>query len=408
MSSVSFDDGVRGQLESRIPAVSLLPNLRTITVRANDLPLTTLFLSPRVHKLKLVMLPTQAAALSALALEIPLRSPTLRSLNLVQNGVWNISHKAQFIDALVGLLGHLQLEEFMCNWFPLSEDMLRAVLAMPYLSSVVMYAAMPDLAKVMHDHPIQDARIRFFSVYTPLLVPSQLPHIVSSLRPSKLETLAITARRDSCNNAKELTDLISTLVNTCSPQHFTELCIDSGRRDAVDAAAATIDFKMLKPLLPYVHLKRIFLPAHPFDLTDLEVKDLAMAWPNLEDLCFWAYQYTAAAAAVPGGSTTAGGNGPRTSLKGLLWLATHCRKLNNLTFPFRSVSIGEEILTEDEMALAQGHGLDVLDVGFSEIQCAERVAAFINRVFPDLKLFLFRVGEPYYERWEKVQELIQC
>ena len=396
-SPIFFDDGVPGQLESRTPTASLLPNLRTIAVRAPDLPLTSLFLSPRVRELKLVMLPTQAAALSSLALKIPLRSPTLRSLHLAQISVWNLSDRAQFIDALVDLLENLQLEEFICNWFPLSEDMLRVLLAMPYLSSVVISAAMPDLAKALHDHLIQHARIRSFTLCTPLLVPSQLPHIVSSLHPSKLEALVITARRHSCNNAKELTDLISTLVNTCSPQHFTELYIDSGRRDAVDAAAATIDFKMLKPLLPFVHLKRIFLPAHPFDLTDAEVKDLAMAWPNLEDLCFWAYQYT-----VPEGSSE------RTSLRGLLWLATHCRKLNSLTFPFRSVSIGQEIFTEDEMALADGHSLNVLDVGFSEIQCAERVASFINRVFPELKLFLFRVGEPYYARWEKVQELIQC
>jgi hypothetical protein len=59
------------------------------------------------------------------------------------------------------------------------------------------------------------------------------------------------------------------------------------------------------------------------------------------------------------------------------------------------------------MALAEGHNLNILDVGFSEIQSAEQVALFVNRVFPNLTLLVFRVGQPYYGRWEKVQELIQ-
>ena len=400
MNFISFGDGVRRQLESRTPAVSLLPNLRTVVAWTNDLPLTSLFLTPKVHHLKLVMHPGQVAALSSLALEVPLHSPNLRSLHLVEStgSIWNVSHKAQFIDALAELLENLQLGEFICDWFPLSEDMLSAVLRMPDLSTAVIYATMPDLAQVMHTHPIQDVHIRRFALNTPLLVPSQLPHIISSLRPSKLKALCITARRASCN-AKELTDMISTLANTCSPKHLTEFYIRSGRHDPVDVAGAAMDFKMLKPLLQFVHLRRISLPSHPFDLTDAEVKDMALAWPNLEDLYFWTYQYT-----PPEGSTN---TGPRTSLRGLLWLATHCPKLMTLTFPFRSSSVDAEFLTEDEMALAEGHHLNILDVGFSEIESAEQVALFVNRVFPNLTLLVFRVGQPYYGRWEKVQELIQ-
>jgi hypothetical protein len=226
---------------------------------------------------------------------------------------------------------------------------------MPDLSTVDIYAAMPDLAKVMHTQPIQEARIRNFCLRAPQFIPSGLPHIISSLCPSKLEALTIRARYGRPFNATELTGLISTLVNTCSPEHLIEIFTYSGYHDPTQTAGV-IDFKMLKPLLQFVHLRRISLPSHPFDLTDAEIKDMAMAWPNLEELSYWQYQYRS-----PEGLITAV---PKTSLRGLLWLATHCPKLHSLTFPFYSSSGAVEDLAEDEIALGEGHNLGLSDVGF--------------------------------------------
>ena len=401
MSFISFGDGVRRQLESRTPPVSLLPNLRTIVSGTRDLPLTSLFLTPKVHRLELLMCPSKAIALSSLAFEIPLRSPNLRSLHLIENASWNASDKAQFTEALAELLKNLQLEKFVCNWFLLSDDMLHAVLGMPDLSTAEIYAAIPDLNRVMimHNHPIQEARIRKFRLCSPILFPFQLPHIISCLCPSKLEALSITARYGWSCDATAMASVISTLVNTCSPEHLADIYIDSGYHDPT-RPAAVINFKMLKPLLQFVRLRRISLPDHPFDLTDTEIKDMAMAWPNLEVLSYWQYQYKSPEALV----TTV----PKPSLRGLLWLATHCPKLYSLTFPFHSSRGAVEDLTENEMALGEGHNLRLFDVGFSEIECAEEVAKFIKRVFPNLTLLVFIVGRPKSEQWEKVRELIQC
>jgi hypothetical protein len=346
------------------------------------------------------MHPAQATVLSSLALQIPFRAPKLRSLHLAESAVWNTSHKAQIMDALADLLKNLQLKEFTCDWFPLSAEMLSAVLGMPALSSVAMYATMPVLAEVMNTRPVQEARIKEFSLSTPYLIPSHLPHIISSLLPSKLEALRITANRGSWKQ-HELTDLIPSLAETCSAEHLTDIHIDSGRYDPSEPAAV-IYFKTLEPLLQFVHLRHLSLTAHPFELTDAEVKDMAMAWPNLEDLYYWQYRYT-----LPGGFASFA---PKTSLRGLLWLATHCRKLSSLTFTFSASSSGTEYVTDDEMALGADHNLNFLDVGFSEIESAEDVATFIKRVFPDLSLLVVGTGEldsHNTERWNEVQALIQ-
>ena len=389
---MNIDDGVRRQLESRTPAVSLLPNLRTIVAWTNDIPFISLFLTPRVHHLKLVIQPEQATIFS-LALEVPLRSPNLRSLHLL-SAVCDLSEEPQVIHALVELLKTLQLEEFICDWFPLSQDMLNAVISMPELSTVDICAEMSDLVRAMDIYPTQEGRMRNFRLCTPLLIPSNLPHIIFSLCPSKLKALSIISHCGLCD-ATDLTGLISTLVNTCSPEYLTDISIDCDPTHV----AVVIDFKMLKPLLQFVHLRRISLPDYLFNLTDAEMKDMAMAWPNLEELSYWRYEYLSSEDLID--------IVLKTSLRGLLWLATYCRELYSLTFLFHASHGAMEDLTENEMALGQGHNLRSFDVRCSEIECAEEVARFIKRVFPNLEQLGFSVGGPNADEWEKVEELIQ-
>ena len=201
--------------------------------------------------------------------------------------------------------------------------MLKVVLSMPNLSTMDIRAAMPDLAQILHTHPVQEARIRKFRLCAPQFMPSGLPRIISSLFPSRLEVPSIAAHDGWACDAMEFTELISTLVNICSPEHLTDISIASGYSPR--HKRAVIDFKMLKPLLQFVHLRLISLPDHAFDLTDVEIKDMALAWPNLEELSYWQYEYMS-----PEGLIT---TVPKTSLRGLLWLATHCRKLHSLFMP---------------------------------------------------------------------------
>ena len=84
-----------------------------------------------------------------------------------------------------------------------------------------------------------------------------------------------------------------------------------------------------------------------------------------------------------------------------------CDALSQAPFSFHAYHGAVEDLTENEMALDEGHNLNRFDVGFSRIECAE-VARFIKRVFPKLTLLAFsRYGRPNAKQWEKVEELIQ-
>ena len=90
-----------------------------------------------------------------------------------------------------------------------------------------------------------------------------------------------------------------------------------------------------------------------------------MAWPNLTKLKF---------KIIPVTSNT------RTTIWGLLWLATFCRKLKSLTFNFN----GTEQISPDELALAANHGSTFLDVGNSMFDELEDVVEFMSVVFPTL------------------------
>ncbi|PPR05277.1 hypothetical protein CVT26_011442 [Gymnopilus dilepis] len=153
---------------------------------------------------------------------------------------------------------------------------------------------------------------------------------------------------------------------------------------------------MIKCILPLSNLRTVTLSAHPLDLTDEEIKHLAISWPALQTLVFE--------------STPLFDLPPRSSLKGLLWLALYCRKLHYLEYRFSEAS-GDVILDPDDLATAANHPLRILAVGSSPLEDTQKVARFLTSVFPTLSFLSFSYprGQPDGNslRWAEVESLIQ-
>ncbi|KAF8961417.1 hypothetical protein BDZ97DRAFT_1211068 [Flammula alnicola] len=398
-SSTNFiviDDRVCRELELRNRV--LLPDLQTMVASSNDLPLTSLLLTPRVHQLQLNMHPSHIMSLSPLTIEIPLRTPLLKSLHLSQSTTWKPPHMALFMDPLFELLNNLDLEEFECDWLPLSDEMTQSLIKMPSLRAMTISKEIPALARILRDDLIKEPRIKVFRVWPHDLGPSYLADILISLRPSQLQEFRIQSQGNMsahCNSA-QLNDLILAISRCCSSIHFTHLSLEGlpWLPSINRGRLAVVTYPMLQPLFRFSNLRNLSLWASPFDLTDAEVKEMAMAWPHLEELYF---------------ETTYDTLYPeprRTTLRCLLWMAIYCRALISLTFPFT----GTSSFSDEELALAAGHRLSFLTVGHSVISNPEEVSSFLNTVFPTLSLLMWNdLGgdDANNERWGEVQAQIQ-
>ncbi|KAF8961427.1 hypothetical protein BDZ97DRAFT_1211734 [Flammula alnicola] len=146
-------------------------------------------------------------------------------------------------------------------------------------------------------------------------------------------------------------------------------------------APAIVTYTMLQPLFPFSNLRQLVLSRLTFDLTDTEVKGMAMAWPHLEQLHFDVEFHISSE--------------PQTTLRSLLWMAISCRALVFLSFTFT----GTCSFSDEELSMAADHQLKFLDVGNSAIDNLEQVSAFLKTVFPVLLQITWKTFCPHGERW---------
>lgn len=370
----------------------LLPNLSTMVASRSDIPAMTFLLTSPIHRLKIHMHPSQIPQLhELLQFDIPLSMTRLASLHLAQSGMtWSQESRLIIGPALSTLLRELDLEEFECDWFHLEDEHVELLLKMPSLRVTSIFKSVPTLDRVLLLHPIGKApRLRSFTIWTDNMGPMHLAGILASLRPAQLETFSVhpTCTNPSCTTA-ELAELTRSIAESCAPAHFAQLCLENwqGVRPVRHAPA---DFGVLRPLAAFAHLRHLVLASHALDLTDAEIETLARAWPRLEVL-----------------AVNASAPAPRTTLRGLLALATHCRALRSVTFQFA----GGATFDDAELVLAAGHGLHELSVGSSTAPDAGVVAAFLRVVFPKLALLLWMPdarGDANNALWEEVEAEIQ-
>ncbi|KAF8177660.1 hypothetical protein BJ912DRAFT_1146499 [Pholiota molesta] len=395
-SSATFmvlDDKIWRELKRRDKP--LLPNLTRMAASSNDMPTAALLLTPYVHQIKLVMHPCYVSSICRLIDDIPLRVPTLKILHLHRSTNWAPSDQALLGTALLDLLEKLNLEEFQCDWFNLSDEMVQALAQMPDLRKITILKDIPALARALHDFPFKVPRLKEISIWTNAVGPSPLAQILVALRPSSLEAFRVmpVARNIPCTQ-EELNDLISAIKTRCSPKSLTHFDFEGCTEPQPLDAPPIADAKLLRPLFVFSNLRQFCLPAYPFEFTDAEVKELAMSWPLLEELSF-----RSSIVPTPPLNT-------RTTLRCLLWFSIYCRNLRSLSFVFN----GTETFSEAELSMASDHPLSLLSVGYSVIADPDAVAAFFNIAFPNLALLDWTsapTDEQNMRMWEEVETKIQ-
>ncbi|CAA7263318.1 unnamed protein product [Cyclocybe aegerita] len=383
-----MDDVIRHALEQRHTV--LLPNLRTSVVSSNDLEYTSLFLTPSVHTFCLIMHPKHLQQLSHLAIGIPLEAANIKILRLSQSTQWKTQQQALFTHALAELLCGLDLEVFHCEWFSLSDEMMATILRMPSLRELTACKEAVAVSQILEAKPLSKPQIRKFVLWTHNLSGTSLPTILTNIFPSNLTEFRIQSSSGICTQ-DNLCSLILAIASYCSRTSLVDFALEeeAGVANEDDALPCPITFDTLKPLFQFTDLRKLSL-MHPFDLSDAEVKEMAQSWPRIELLYC---------------ENNREDLEPRTTLAGLLWLATYCRKLDSLSYSFT----GSGVLPEELMAKAAGHNLAFLSVGWSRIDNPSEVSDFLNTAFPKLVLLLWG-AEPDSvdsERWQEVQAQIQ-
>ena len=406
-----LDDTIIRELEQRNTV--LLPNLNKMVISSQQLAYTSLFLTPEVRDVNLLMLPTTIASLTNLTLDIPTRAPRLKTLKLTQSTRWNSAQISLVRHALNELLENVNLESFYCDWFELTDKMTMSLLRMPALDSITMRKEVEHLVTLLQTRHRCKPLIKSFDLWTDSLSPELIPLLIPLLCPRKLTKFRI-APTSGRSNQKQLAEFLLTISGECSPYYLSELSLEAALTGNSNAANATfpfaiIDYALLKPLFCFSKMRKLSINDHPIILTDEEVKELAMAWPELES-----FDYQVDQTVVK----------PKTTLKGLWYLTLYCRKLENLTFAFDSrtkiddTASGDEgktpinppsALTQAELDQVANHKLSVITVGSSRIDNAEEIGQFLNVVFPNLSLLFWTHAKdsPDALLWTAVQSVLR-
>jgi hypothetical protein len=394
-----LDDSIRHELGKRNKI--LLPNLGTISVKSanSNLPPAELFIGSQIHCIDLKINPSHISSLHRNVIaNIPVHTPSLRSLRLSQGSFWTPGDEATFRPTLETALDSLDLEDFHCDLFRLSDHMLETLVRMPRLHKLSVSKDILSLSRILRLFPLPVPQLKEFSVFTDNgnFGPSAVAQILIALQPSQLEMFhLLPGGRGMSDTTEEMRDLVSAINTNCSPKFLKHFKLE-GWRPKSSESPTILDSQLLRPLFAFSNLQSFILAAYPFNFTDADVKDLAMSWPRLEKLFF--------DTSVEDGSQTQ----TRTTLRCLLWFAIYCPNLRSLCFVFHGI---DTTFSYTELSKASDHKLSFLSVGHSTVIQPGKVSAFFDTVFPNLALFKYSGSvrdANTLEAWRRIEARTQC
>jgi hypothetical protein len=273
INSITIHERIFHELERR--DCVLLPNLKKVIIPGRENHYSFLFLAPPTEHLELQMNTNACRIID----EIPLRSPRLKSLELTGPSQSMQVDKNSFAAPLSRLLNRLQdLEQFHCEceWLCLSDEITISLFQMSNLRKISIYKEITALERILLDHKVESPHIEEVRIRTDRFGVRSLAEVLISLRPTLLTCFHALAVSDY-RYQFDLGGFLHAIGEHCSLTRLTELDLISQVDPESPENFTMIYFSTLRPLLPFSQLRVLALCDHPFNLTDEEIKDMAMA-----------------------------------------------------------------------------------------------------------------------------------
>lgn len=235
---------------------------------------------------------------------------------------------------------------------------------------------------------------------------SQLPPlsaVLGLIRPKILEGFDLYMPFNGPHNpsATEMREFFLSLEKFFPRASFSHIQIleyrDNLPVDIFDDAEKYLTLQTFQPLFTFTNLISINIALdYPFDLDDVAIRSMAIAWPRLQKLLSGGVHW---------------GQDPMLTLNSLVSLATHCPDLNYL----RLVLDASISRLESRDVEKCNHLITYLELGCSILDDANQVAAFLSRLFPNLThIYAWEEhgdeGEDseWFNKWADVQEFIEA
>ncbi|OSX63227.1 hypothetical protein POSPLADRAFT_1139742 [Postia placenta MAD-698-R-SB12] len=196
------------------------------------------------------------------------------------------------------------------------------------------------------------------------------------------ETISVYSLESS--DGSGITTLFNSVQLRLSPLKVTDLDIELGDSSEVSqdqedilARECIVRPHHLHTLLAFRQLRRLHLCGNwSVDYDDALMEQLAVAWPQIEDLGLTSRSYPWGADEV------------QTSWRSLQSFATHCPRLEKLEIPFMASGYTGPPATTNSPAQPQLPKIDRLKVSWIIIDGpVSEAAAFLEEILPNLKMF---------------------
>lgn len=204
-----------------------------------------------------------------------------------------------------------------------------------------------------------------------------------SIGQSKIDLEALSIGVFGVGLKCEWASLLPVVAQSCVAQTLRVITLEDSSFGALEQVSQdgaewpySLNFDALHPLFTFSILTHLTLGCRQgFLLNDLQMRELAMAWPLMEKLVLGTTHHEADHE-PPERPHTA-------TIQSLVSLARYCPRLRYLAFDFDATSV---VYDEDSMRDVRQFSLTDLTVELSPIKKARVVTALLSAMFPNLRL----------------------